>query len=346
MAVAIAAAKVHPAVDRRRIALQHLFDQADALEELAPVERRHQAQAANQVRHERLFGRLMPRFGSDRILDRLASRGQRGVELVTGRGGFVLTRPLQQADHEGRMHLRRPSLALAVARFERPDQPIRFQALGAAGREDVGPRPQLFDQRLLQRRRPGPELAHRQRRNRLECGDESVQTLRIEAPRAAPDQLERQRVDARLTGELVGRDARQPAEERRRQIVLNVAKRRDNDVEVVEQPLRRRRGRFAATRVLGQRLIDLAQRPRVSVQRRQVHAGAAAPALRDGQESGETSGMFFERLDAEQLDSARPRPIVGGVTHRSSFLYSSSIRRGRSYAMVTRKIALMTARLS
>ena len=46
--VAIAAAEVHAAVDADRIALQDLLDQADALEELGPVEGRDQAQAAER----------------------------------------------------------------------------------------------------------------------------------------------------------------------------------------------------------------------------------------------------------------------------------------------------------
>ena len=82
VAIAVAAAEVHPAVDARRIALQDLLDEADALEELAPVERRNQAEAADQVGHERLFGRLVLPFRSDRVLDRLAARGQRRVELA------------------------------------------------------------------------------------------------------------------------------------------------------------------------------------------------------------------------------------------------------------------------
>ena len=49
VAVAVAAAEVHPAVHARRIALQHLLDEADALEELAPVERADEAQAGDEV---------------------------------------------------------------------------------------------------------------------------------------------------------------------------------------------------------------------------------------------------------------------------------------------------------
>ena len=45
----IAAQKVHARVGARRIALQHLFDQADRLDVLLPVERRAQAQARDRV---------------------------------------------------------------------------------------------------------------------------------------------------------------------------------------------------------------------------------------------------------------------------------------------------------
>ena len=124
VAVAVAAAEVHPAVDAGRIALQHLLDEADALEELAPVEGRDQAQAADQVRHERLLGRLMLRLRADRVLDRLAARGQRRIELAGAAParGLVLARALQQADDERRMHVRRPARrgVRAASRARRP----------------------------------------------------------------------------------------------------------------------------------------------------------------------------------------------------------------------------------
>ena len=41
--ITIAASEVHPAVHAGRVALENLFDEADALEELAPVERRDEA---------------------------------------------------------------------------------------------------------------------------------------------------------------------------------------------------------------------------------------------------------------------------------------------------------------
>ena len=110
---------------------------------------------------------------------------------------------------------------------------------GAARRDAVGPRAHVLDERQLQRARPRPELADGQGRHRLEGRDEAVQPLSVEPARAAPDQLEGQRVDARQPGELVRRDRRKAPKERGWQVVVDVAGGRRDDVKVVEQPLGR-----------------------------------------------------------------------------------------------------------
>jgi hypothetical protein len=81
----------------------------------------------------------------------------------------------------------------------------------------------MVEQRQLQRARPGPELADRERGDGLEGADEALQPLRVEPARAGSDQLERQGVNAWESGELVGRDLWKPLEERRREIVMDVA---------------------------------------------------------------------------------------------------------------------------
>ena len=87
MPVAIAAAEVHLAVDAGRVALEHLLDQADALEELAPVERGDEAEAGDQVGHARLLGGLVLPVDADRVLHRLAPARQHLVELAVQRRG-------------------------------------------------------------------------------------------------------------------------------------------------------------------------------------------------------------------------------------------------------------------
>src|SRR4029453_3265361 len=54
LAVLIPAGKIHAAVDASRVAVQHLLDLADALEEATPVERGAESQTGNRIRHRRL----------------------------------------------------------------------------------------------------------------------------------------------------------------------------------------------------------------------------------------------------------------------------------------------------
>src|SRR5262249_4291980 len=147
---------------------------------------------------------------------------------------------------------------------------------------------------------------------------------RVEASRAAPSQLERQRVDARQTGELVGRDPWKPTEERRRQVVMNVAKRRQHDVEIVEQPLGRGRRRLSAFGVVDERGIDLSKRERVLTKSLQVRRAAAALAERHREQRGQAPRMFLERLDPEQLYPTGRRTILAHLTHELLCLVRAS----------------------
>ena len=180
----------------------------------------------------------MPRLGANRVLDRLAARAQRGIELATEIGcGRMFPRALQQPDHERRMDLRRPALPTWRRRLQRVNQPIGVEPMGAAGREDVPPGSQMLDERQLQRGRPRPQLAHGQGSDRLECRDEAMHPLCIEPARAQSDQLERHRVDPGQSRKLVRRDPRKPTEESDGQVVTDVAKGGEHEVKVVEQPL-------------------------------------------------------------------------------------------------------------
>ncbi len=239
MAIAVSAGEIHPAVDAGGIALQHLLNQADALEELAPIEGRDQTQAANQVGHEGLFGGLMSSFRPDCVLDGLADRSQRIVELVPelARRRAPLARALQHADDERRVQLLWPEPGRQRSGIERAGQAVGVLTMGAADGENVGAGPQVLDQRKLEGARPGPQFADGQRSDRLKGGDEPVQPLCVEMSGTSPDQLEGHREHARLAGRLVGGDLWQLLVEGGRQIVMNVADRSGNDVEVVQQPL-------------------------------------------------------------------------------------------------------------
>ena len=262
VAIAVAAAEVHSRVDGRGIALQHLLDQADAFEELAPVEGANQPEAADEIGDARLLRGFVLSLGADRVFDRLAARRERAFELVvqSRRDGAEPPRALQQPRDEGVMRPGRPFAEWLGMRFGCRGNAIGGAPMRACLRQHITARAQVLEQRELQHARPRPELAHRQRRHRLKGADEALQPLRVEPAGARPDQLEGKGMDARQPGVLVCGDARQTAEIGRREIALDVARRGGCNVEVIEQPLGSRRHRLAA-RVLCEKGVGLRAGP-------------------------------------------------------------------------------------
>ena len=119
----------------------------------------------------------------------------------------VLPRVLQQPDDERVMEDVGPGEGPSSARSRRAAASRSASTrCSAAGCEHVGARPHVVDECELERARPRPELAHGQRRDRLEGGHEPLQPLGIEPAGTAADELERHRVDARRAGELVRGD--------------------------------------------------------------------------------------------------------------------------------------------
>ncbi len=301
--VAVAAAEVHLAVDAGGIALQHLLHETDALEELAPVERPDEAKTGDQVGHARLLGGLVLPVVPDRVLHRLATARQRLVQLAVEAGGArpECARAPQEVRDERGVHLLGP---LAIARsfgFDRRRQAVRRQAMRAHLAQDVAPLAEVVDQRELQHAGPRPQLADRQRRDALEGGDETLQALCVDPAGTGPHQLDGQRVDARQAGELIRSDSRQSLEVRRRQVVLDVAGRGRDDVEIVEQPFGRRRHGLALG-ITGKLGIDLPQRPHVRLQLLEVGAPVAGTVRSGRDQGGEPPRVLFKQLDAEQLD--------------------------------------------
>ena len=309
VAVAVAAPEIHLAVDARRVALQHLLDQADALEELAPVERADEAQAGDEIGDGGLLGRLLLPVDPDGVLHRFAAVRQQRVELpVHGRSNRAKrARASKEPGDERRVHVFRPDADAVGHRLDRRRQAIGGDAMRPCLGQHVAALAEVIDEGQLQHAGPGPELADGERRNRLECGDEPLQPLRVEPARTRADELDRQRVDTRQTGKLVGGHARQALEVRRRQVVVDVAGRRRHHVEVVEQPFRCGRHRLleGVVRQLG---VHLAKRRHVVPEPAEVRAGVTVTARRDREQRREPARVLLEHLDAQQLDIAAGDP--------------------------------------
>jgi hypothetical protein len=222
------------------------------------------------------------------------------------------------------MHMFGPLLEADRRRFDGGSHPIRSQAMEPGRGEAIAERSQMIEQCKLQHARPRPQFAHRQRRDRLERADEALQALAVETAGAGSNQFQGECVDARIAPEFVGSDAGKPFEERRRQIVMNVARGLRDDVEVVEQPLGGRRGWFLP-RVFSQRGIDLAKRAHVILDLTQMRASTAALRL-DGQQRRQPPRVLLEQFDAEQfLAVSQPAWSWVGPRHRPTLSPSSAI---------------------
>ncbi len=132
----------------------------------------------------------------------------------------------------------------------------------------------------------------------MKRADESLKPLGVETAGTGSNQLERQRVNARQSGELVGSDLRKPFEERWWKIVMYVTRGGGDDVKVVEQPFSRRRHRLLLG-VLCERRVDVAQRTHVLVHLPQVRAAEPAPPWRKREQRCQTPGVFLQQFDAE-----------------------------------------------
>jgi hypothetical protein len=131
-----------------------------------------------------------------------------------------------------------------------------------------------------------------------------MHALRVEAARAAPNQLERHRIDARQTSEFIRRDPRKPLEKIWRQVVMDIAKGGENDVEIIEKPLGRGGRRLSTSGVVGQGRVDASKRVRMLAQSIEVRAAAAPFAQRHGEQGGEPPRMLLERFNSQELDTA------------------------------------------
>ncbi len=197
--VAVAAQEVHPAVDAGRVALQHALHEAHRLEVLAPVERRAQTQARDDVRHGDLRRRLALMLAADRLL-----RGRLLRDEVCVDGGAngrepraVLADALQQLHHERGVDLRRERRRAPVPRgVDSRDVVVGGAACLARLDGFLRQAAQVLDERQLEHARPGPQLADRERCDRLVAVQEAEQLLAVEAAVAVADQLDGHGVDA------------------------------------------------------------------------------------------------------------------------------------------------------
>ena len=169
--VPIAALEVHGAIHGGGIALQHLLDQADALEVQRPVQRRAEAEAGDRVADRHLPHGQGLVFSADGILGRHALRGEARLDLRThGRHeGSVFTHALKQPDHEGRLQLL-GQRASGARSHDLIQVAVSLQARGAPFQRLLCEAAQVLDERQLEHAGPGPQFADGEWRHGLVGG--------------------------------------------------------------------------------------------------------------------------------------------------------------------------------
>ena len=313
--VAVAALEVHLAVRRGGVPPQDLLDEADALEEERPVQRRAEPEAGDRVAHRDLRGGLGLVFRPDHVF---GGHPLGGEPLLHGRAhrrhqGAVLAHPLQEAyDERGLEGVGEGGHGAGGAGAgDLVEVAVGREARLAGCERLLRQAPQVLDQRDLEHAGPGPQLADGQGGHGLVGGHEPHQLHAIEAPVGVADQLQRHRVDARHARHFAGRQLGEPAVIPARQVVPHAAELRLDQVGVVEVPFGGGGEELAAVDVVRQDAIGVAEDPGVVVEAEEEGLGPAPGAAGQGEAGGEHAGPLLEALDAQQFGAERA--LTGGA---------------------------------
>jgi hypothetical protein len=188
---------------------------------------------------------------ADGVLGRRALRGEVRVQRArerTTRGSYSRIRCRSCATKAVRQRVgQRPAGAPAASRARRAR---RRRAARPAGEVALRQSAQVLDQRELEHARPGPELADRQRRDGLEGEDEARQASRRGGRRRAGSARRPGRGRAPCPRARAARAWAACGSSRPAGSCADAADLRLDEVEVVEEPLGRRRHELAAMDVV------------------------------------------------------------------------------------------------
>ena len=309
VAIAVAGREVHRAVARGRP--EDAVDEADALEELRPVERRHQGHAQDHVAHRHVGGGLPLVLDPNDLVGRRPLGGQTLIQPQErgGDGRILIAQALDELDGE-RGHER------ALAEPLQPDrrrinrvaadaehvvrEGVGLLARGAPPHDRLRHAAEILDEHDPDRDRDRPELADRERLDTLVGVDEAAQRLGVQAAVGVRHERPRQAVDARIAPMGAVGELGQLAIEAGGQVVADLAELLLDDVEIVDEPLGRRRDGPLLADGAADRAIGRAQDTAVVVDALQ-QALPARRAAEDGLGGGQALGVLLEPLDPEEL---------------------------------------------
>ncbi len=200
---------------------------------------------------------------------------------------------------QGRLGLR-----LAAAGEQPVGQGFGLLARRAPPHQPLGQAAQVLDQDHAQRDRHRPELADGQRLHPLVGADEAPQRLLVEPAVGMGDEIVGERVDPRVAAQGAVAELRQLAIEGRRQVLADLAQLLLDEVEVVDQPLRRRCHRALRPQRFGDGAVGGQQHPAVLPHPGPQPAVPGPPAAHPLR-AGERRRVLLEALDAPELVADR-----------------------------------------
>ncbi len=219
----------------------------------------------------------------------------------------VLAHPLQQPHHVGRLQDvgegRQGRRGFGAA--DLGQKAVGLQTRVPALERFVRQSPQVLDEGELEHAGPGPQLADGQGRHRLVGGHEAHELVPVQAAVGVADQLQGHGVDPCDARHLPRGQLGQIRVVLARKVVPDAPDLGLDEVEVVEEPFRRRGDELAAVDVVGEDAIGLAQHAGVVLQAREERAGLAARIAGQREAGGEGLRPFLQALDAQELGAQR-----------------------------------------
>ena len=327
MAVAIAARKFHAAVDAVRIRAQRALHDAQGLDELAPVHRTQNPEAADAVADGHLIGGLplvlglhqlangQGRFGKS-LLDPGQRQCQRGTATLQPAREFRDER----TDHRrtGARHVRDHQnqalrILLGGLRHQVRPEPGKV-SLGAACGNLPADAAQILDDCQPQHDRNRPQLANLEGGDALVGRHKAAQTFRVHATVAVRHGVERDVIHARTPCGRTHGQPRQFAAVALWQVPLGGANLIFDEVEIVEQPFPGRRNSLIRRNRRCQLIADADQYAFIRGQPGQQMIGSASRS--EPVQARQHLAMLLHLLGTEELRAQRLL-VVRGVSWRA-----------------------------
>ncbi len=224
-------------------------DEADALEEVGPVEGRHHSHAGDHVADRHVHRGLVLVLGLDELVRRLSAGGDLLVEPPQrgSRLRILITQALHQLDREGggpgsgvEPLERERSTGAATQAEEIVREGVGGLAGRASGDDALGQPTQVLHEHDAEGDRDGPQLADGQGLGPLKSADEALEGLGLEAAVGVRDEGPGQSEHAGIPLQRALRELGQLAVDPRRQVLPDLPHHRVHHVEVVDEPLRGR----------------------------------------------------------------------------------------------------------